>query len=240
MTRNLKVLGLALVAAFALSAVVASAASAQGKITSDGPVTLKGEDEGGAGANFFKFPGLPGQVECPGSTYTGHRFNITPHEVIPVNSTTATITPKYNNATCTANGLKATVTMEGCDFVFHLGATTASPPADEYGVTADLVCPVGKNVIVHLYASATSEAVTLCTLTIKAQNGITGLDIINEVDGTGKTNDTITITGTSKNIKASRAGACGASETAVAEYKATVTIKGFNAAGGETGVTITD
>jgi hypothetical protein len=51
---RLKTLGLALVAVFALSAVAASAASAQqGKLTSDGPVTLT-ITETGVEQNFFE------------------------------------------------------------------------------------------------------------------------------------------------------------------------------------------
>lgn len=66
--RNLKALGLAAVAVLAFSAVAASAASAQqGKLTSDGPVTLTGED---TGVNFFKAFGS--EVRCPDSKYTGH------------------------------------------------------------------------------------------------------------------------------------------------------------------------
>lgn len=50
MIRNLKALGLALVAAFAMSAVTTSVASAQqGTLTSDGPVTLKTNELGIAG-----------------------------------------------------------------------------------------------------------------------------------------------------------------------------------------------
>jgi hypothetical protein len=103
MIRNLKALGLALVAVFALSAVAASAASAQqGFITSTGPVTLDGVEDG---TNYFEIHNLEPfgkvRVECPGSTFKGHEVGST--KGIPSGAKTATITPNYNNLTCNIN-----------------------------------------------------------------------------------------------------------------------------------------
>ena len=53
MIRNLKVLGLALVAVFAMSAMVASAASA-GVLTSDGPVKIKATETGSQANSFHQ------------------------------------------------------------------------------------------------------------------------------------------------------------------------------------------
>jgi hypothetical protein len=108
MIRNLKVLGLALVAVLAMSAVVASAAMAQnGLITSDGPVTLTGS-ETGANTNFWDAFGL--QLTCPGSTTVGHKVGTS--EPIPSGSSEITATPNYKN--CVVSGLNwpATVTMK--------------------------------------------------------------------------------------------------------------------------------
>ena len=91
MTRILKALGLALVAVFALSAVAASTASAQqGTLTSDGPVTLTAT-ETGVGQNWFE--AFAAKIECPGSTFTGHKVATTPHTPISSGATEATLTP---------------------------------------------------------------------------------------------------------------------------------------------------
>ncbi|HET8862739.1 MAG TPA: hypothetical protein VFM94_05775, partial [Solirubrobacterales bacterium] len=71
MIRNLKVLGLSLVAVFALGAVMASGAMAQnGLLTADGPFYLTGTDE--ATGNALTYPGEEPLV-CPGSHYKGEK-----------------------------------------------------------------------------------------------------------------------------------------------------------------------
>ncbi len=237
MIRNLKALGLALVAIFALSAMLASMASAsrQGVLTSDGPVTLDGEEDG---PNFFADPPAPGKVECPGSIVTGHRYNVTPHEAIPkTGETTVTITPHFEN--CKNGGSKVTVTMNGCDFVFHVGETTEKVEDGEYKLTADVICPAGKVIEVHQYLASNNENVLTCTLTVPEQKGITGFDISNDVKE-GKTTETLTATGTSKNVHVITEGLCGSSTSLVAEQTINYTIKGTNATKEETGIKITD
>ena len=92
MARNLKALGLALFVVFALSAVAASAASAQvGKLTSDGPVTLFGTQTGEAKNNALIAFG--GETTCTKASYTAHKYNVTPHDDIPSGESSITITP---------------------------------------------------------------------------------------------------------------------------------------------------
>jgi hypothetical protein len=124
MIRNLKVLGLALVAVLAMSALAASAASAQqGKLTINGgtEVTLDATENG-----LNAFTAFGAEVECPGSTITGHKINTTPHTLIPANATEITLTPNFVN--CVARDStgthKATVTMTSCDFHAKVGVTT--------------------------------------------------------------------------------------------------------------------
>ncbi len=249
MTRNLKALGLALVAVFALSAVAASAASAQtvGKLTVDSgtSVTLDGSEDG---ANTLVYPGLEGNVECPGSSIVGHKVEThaetttkiamkePTHPLIPANSSDATITPNFVN--CKNGGHKVTVTMNGCDFDFHIGLTTAI--ADTYALTADVHCPPGASIEVHVYLASNNSNTTICTLTVHEQTGITGFDIANEVNAKGETETmTLTATGTAKNIKVTKSGLCGAGETSVAEQTINYTLKGTTATGLPVGVTIT-
>jgi hypothetical protein len=244
MTRNLKALGLALMAAFALSAVAASAASAaeQGKLTASESVTLTGT-ETGAGANFLEIPIL-GTTTCPGSTYTGHKYNVTPHERIPSGETTATITPHYATI-CTTSTLlgnrPTTVTMNGCDYVFHIGNTTPAGNANgTYGVTADLKCPTAATrVEVHVYKSGSTahlDSESVCTIKFgeTGNQGLVGLHLTNtatDFDITGE------ITGASYTREGSL---CGSGSGANAKLGVDATVKGHNAAGQNINVNITD
>jgi hypothetical protein len=216
MTRNLKVLGLALMAVFALSAVAASAASAEGVITSDGSVTLKGT-EIAAGPN--KLEAFGATVECPGSTYTGHKINVTPHELIPNGANAVTINPTYIN--CHEGSNPITVDMNGCDYGFH-GATRVS--TGTYSILADVVCPTGASIEV---------TGGFCTVKIGAQTNKAGFHLTDT--GSGTSND-LDLTGSITTLHATACG--GLLSTNEAKESNNVTIKGFNGAGTETGVTV--
>jgi hypothetical protein len=233
MTGSLRTLGIALVAVFMISAVAASAASAQqGVLTSDGPVTLD-MTETGVGQNATTMFGE--KIECPGTIYTGHQFNVTPHQPIPGPTTTITVTPHYNNANCTSfpGPHKATITMNGCDFVFHIGNTIGP---DRYAIFADIVCPVGQKIEKHVYLGPNDEAMSICTYTIKPQAGLVGA---HATTTTGGGND-IDITGAFKNIHVEKHGLCGAGTTNFGEWDIDLTVRGTNPVGQPTGVTITD
>ncbi len=233
MTRNLKILGLALVAAFAMSAMAAASAQAVGHFTSDGPVILKGTDEPGS-ENYFEYPGL-GKVECPDSSYVGERNGGGFIENSPIVST---IIPGYHNETCVGpNGTqKATITMNGCDYLVQLGETTEGVK-DEFGATVEIVCPANKVIEIHVYLGST-EASQLCLVKVGAQGGITGLDVANELEGE-ETAGTLTITGKTENIKGSKSGLCGATAKNLT-YKATITVEGLNKGEEKTKIEATD
>jgi hypothetical protein len=217
MIRNLKALGLTLVAVFAMSAMVASAASAS-VITSDGAVTLKGTETGVAGSNSLSAFGQT--LQCPGSTYTGHKVNVTPHVLVPSGATETTITPTYVNCV-DQESRPLTVDMNGCDYVFK-DATNVS--AGTYSILVDIVCPVNKSIEV---------TGGVCTLKVGAQTNKAGFHLTNTGSGTS---DDVDLTGEIKTIKASACG--GLLNTEAGIQKSDVTVKGFNSAGVETGVTI--
>jgi hypothetical protein len=235
MNRNIKALGLAFAAMLCMGAVAASAASAQGVLTSDGPVTLTGEETGTLFQNSFT--GEAGNITCEGSTYTGHKYNETPHELIESGESTATITPHYNQENCQAHTffnlitLPATVTMNGCDYVFHVGDETGG--AGTYGVTADLVCPTGHDVEIHIYEEAPHTIDNeVCHDTIKPQTGLSGPHLTNDeghVDLVG------TFTGIHEEYEGS---ACGEGTNEEAELHVDVTISGDNGAGEPTPISI--
>jgi hypothetical protein len=120
MIRNLKVLGLAVVAVLALTAVMASAASAASYTASAYPAIATGTNT--KGSEVFTTEG--GKVECD-SHFRG---------TLSAASSTLTVTPKYTS--CEAFGfLEATVNMESCDYLFHATSTSST--------TVDVVCPSG-------------------------------------------------------------------------------------------------
>jgi hypothetical protein len=240
MIRNIKALGLAFAAMLCMGAVAASAASAQtqGVLTSDGPVTLTGENTGEGFDNAFT--SQAGNVTCTEGTYTGHKVG--GEELLESGETTATITPKY--VKCQAHTffnlitLPATVTMNGCDYVFHVGDKTGE---HTYGVSADLVCPSGKHVDIHVYEGEGDETHSeneVCAVSIEPQNSLSGEDthLTHTTEG-----DDIDLTGSFENIQSEYEGsACGEGTDNEAELHTDVTIEGHNAEGGDTGVTITD
>lgn len=237
MIRNLKTLGFALVAVFALSAMAASAASAQGKFTSDGPVTFKATETGPAGSNAFTAFGVT--VECGGTTYTGHAYNVTPHTFIPSGVSTATLTPKYPECISKLNKWPTTVDMNGCDFVVHLGATTDK--VDTYGLTLDVVCPAGKEMTVTFFTTEADHVngTPFCIWHIQPQTGLTGLH------ATDTTSGHITIAGAVKNVHITRVSPgnthpehCNSLTTNEGSFDIDVTVNGFNEAGGPTPISL--
>ena len=147
MIRNLKSLGLALVAVLAMSAVVASAAQAVPSFTASAyPATGTGSNKAGSET----FTTEAGTVQCD-SHFEG---------TLTEASSTLTITPKYSE--CTAFGfLNATVETEGCTYVFH---ATEQVSAGVYNSHVDVVCPEGKSIKI---VAAT------CKAEVKSQNGLT-------------------------------------------------------------------
>lgn len=241
MIRNLKAMGLALVAVFALSAVVASAASAQGKLTTEGgqAVTLTGT-ETGVKANALTAFGIP--VECPGSSYTGHKDNVTPHTFIPNLATSATITPHYATNCLALNTYPATVTKNGCDFVIRVGATTGEQTATKktFAATFDVVCPAGKSIEVEVWEHAQAHTnVPWCTVKVGSQVGLVGAHVTST-----PASDDLDLDGTVEGIKASRSGTkailCPTSETSAAKFDLDVTVKAHNSLGNPVGITVTD
>lgn len=236
MIRDLKLLVLSLVAIAVPSVTGASAASAQQAfLTSDGPVTLIGVETGETSTNLLTAFGE--KIECPGSFYTGHKYNVTPHSVIPSGATTVTITPHHIAEKCrSSNNLFMTWTMNGCDYVFHFGET--SPAGNEegtYGLTADIACPEGKAIEWHLYTSS-SELTKVCTVKINSQTGLKGL----HVTSTSASED-LDISGAMEGIHMERSGAfCSSLTTKEAKFDIDITVKGTNEIGAETGIAVSE
>jgi hypothetical protein len=147
MIRNLKSLGLALVAVLAMSAVVASAAQAVPSFTASAyPATATGSNS--KGSETFTLD--HSTVQCDSHFVTNS---------LAAASSTLTVTPTYSN--CEAFGFSATVNPEGCTYVFH---ATEQVAAGVYNHHVDVVCPTGKSIKI---TAAT------CSAEVKAQTGKT-------------------------------------------------------------------
>ena len=147
MIRNLKVLALAVGAVLALTAMMASAASAAQYTASSYPATATGSNT--KGSEVFTTEG--GKVECD-SHFVTHSLGEA--------SSTITATATYTN--CEAFGfLEATVDMEGCRYVFHV---SGSGPT--YSNTVDVVCDAGKSVKI---------VAGTCKAEIKGQTGLSNV-----------------------------------------------------------------
>jgi hypothetical protein len=227
MIRNLKALGLALAVVLATSATVASAASAAGQLTSDGPVKLTGTSAGGA-ATAFGF-----KVECHEHATVG-AVGETPHGFLTPPVSAFTVQTQSTNcvATIGATAAPATVTTNGCDGVTKIGETIS---AGKWGGTGEIVCPPNSQIEIHAYTSAAHTS-TICTVKIPAQTGLSGGTVENIAGGK------ITLGGTIKGIKATKTGVLcgGTAETNSAEVHGDAVVSGTNNVGAATAISISD
>jgi hypothetical protein len=159
MIRNLKVMGLALVAIFAMGAVLASAASASNFHAASYPVTISGSQ---STTHVFTASGT--SVSCEKATFSGSAS---------ADSSEVTIHPSYSG--CTAFGfVGATVNTEECNYVFHSGNTT-NEAEQIYAGTTDVVCPAGQSIKI---------SASTCALEVKSQNGLSAVSYDNNAGGT--------------------------------------------------------
>jgi hypothetical protein len=158
MIRKLKRLGISLIAAFAMSSVVASAASAEAFwFKTDGSAlsttTLTGSQ---VGQNVFEVDA--GKLTCSTVTYSGSISGNT--------ATTFTINPHYTG--CVSFGtFPSTVTMNSCRYVIH----TDTKSGTEYHATTTIECDGNDEIIV---TAKTAAGVVKCVTHIPPQNLGTG------------------------------------------------------------------
>lgn len=164
MTRNPKALGLAVVAALAMSAVMASTASANHlafQATGEPTVWLNGSDEE-PGKNTFTT--TAGTVHCQEAAYA-----IT----IPANTTPTTRDVGAAYADCEVTpAMHAIIDMNGCIYQLHAGETDANKKMEG---TVDIICPAGKEITI----TATVGGTVKCTIHVKEQKGLTQITYTN-------------------------------------------------------------
>jgi hypothetical protein len=210
--RNLKTLGLALVAVLAMSALTASAASANPFFTSTSyPQTLATEDTGAE--DLFTVSG--NELTCSGETFSG---------TLTGKSTGISVTPNYIN--CKTKGAafnNVTVTHNGCNFEFTVTTTINN---HHHGGNVHIKCPVGKVIEIHHYSSQPHGS-SSCTVTVGPQT-VAGHPVTYTTDTAKKT---ILIEGVIP-VAAQIHGACsfGITVNTTSEYHASTTAKAASGA----------
>jgi hypothetical protein len=154
MIRNLKTLGLALVAVCAMSASTASMAFAD-TFTSEGgvAVTLTGKQTGAGDV----FTTTAGTVKCKEISYAGtSKSGVTTVTAVP-NFPMKTTGGEQN---CTGFGFPVEITTNGCSYLFHIGGATTG--------TLDVVCEAGKEITI----TAAAAGIAKCILHVPTQSGL--------------------------------------------------------------------
>jgi hypothetical protein len=157
MIRNLKVLGLAVVAVFAMSAVVASAAMAENFHSESSPTTLTGEQSA-----THEFTTSVGTVTCTTAKFSG---NVTGTSVSEVS-----VHPTYEGCKLSGININVTITTTGCNYRFYNVASKSGP--------VDVVCETGKEITVSGPG---------CTVKVPGQTGKSTVSYTNNGSGTGRT-----------------------------------------------------
>jgi hypothetical protein len=232
MTRNLKALGLALLAALALGAMAASTAQAT---IGNAVATI----EGGSGVIHGKDE-VAGQLTRNGRTITCTTAHYKSNTVT-TGDASITVTPEYSN--CHSAGLPVTVTMNECAFIF---AFTADKPGAEHTFTAisHLECPALKVAEIHVYSSHNNHTVgvSLCTYHFGAQNNKTEISLTNKAAGGTTPKDWITADITVGGIVSTRTSGsellCGNELDNAGTLHASAELKGTTHAGGAAGITM--
>jgi hypothetical protein len=207
MTRNLKVLGLALVAALAMSALAASAASATYSFGApNAPTDGTGSQ---IGTNIFTTGA--GTVECTSATFSGTQGSESSSDV--------TISPHYTG--CTAFTIVGThVKMNGCTYTFT--TPTVDLGGGEFtGESPHVIC-TGEN---QIEITPTGFFGSICTVKIPGQTPTSG-HVIYKNEGEGTTR-VVKVTATVGGIHfTSSGGICGSSGTN-GSYEGSVTLRGY-------------
>jgi len=208
MIRNLKILGLPLVAILAMSmAVMASTASAVEFHSESAHTTLEGEQ-----TEPTEFVFEAGTVICEETVYQRTQESKTTAEVI--------LEPEYVG--CTSGGASVTISTNGCVYRLYEGEKVA----EGYDFLTDIVCPENQVIDVH----TTDAAKTLkCTITIPGQVKRKKVTYTNK--GIGVNRDVLAhihYSGTQYyQHKGTAAGSCTTGTFEKGTKRATVTTRGY-------------
>jgi hypothetical protein len=205
MSRNLKILGLAVVAMLAMSAVAASAASAKHHFNAPNAPT------DGTGTqttqNIFQTPA--GEVKCNTATFSGTQGAVNANEV--------TVAPHYTN--CTAFFFTAHVNMNGCTYKFTTPTGTVNS-TQFTGEPPHIICPAGAQIQITV-----TVPFAHCTINVPAQTPTSG-NVTYQNQGAGTTRDVLVTSGVTGIHSTGSGGVCGGASTN-GSYTGSVTLKGY-------------
>ena len=229
MTRKLKVLGLALVAAFAMSAVAASVATAEafhfGSEVEHTVITGSQVTE-----DVFTVHG--GTVKCSTATYAGGTINSANK-----NSTEITINPTYGGCRFAGIADSATIDMNSCDYLFTPKTTDAGPV---YTGEVHIKCKTQGDTIT---VTVVIGGVTKCIVHIPEQS-LSGITYTNVNPGGGAKTHLlvdVNITGIKySQTEGTGGGKCETKDnTTTGTYVGQATIKGFDTENHQVSISVT-
>lgn len=222
MNGKLRAFGLTLVAAFALCALSAAGASAEGVYTSAvAHTTIEGTQ-----ATTNEFVTSAGTVTCAKATFDG--------TTTTTSSTDLTITPTYSEChSIDPFGIthNATVNMNGCTYTFTTPTTTGKPAPADWHAEVHVLCPEGKQIEIPISGTG-------CTIDVHAQTPtVPTVDLTNKAG----TPDDVLLTSTVEGVTYQTTGsfcAVGQFEKNDGKLLGTVTVKGFDTEGKQVNVTL--
>ena len=225
MIRNFKALGLALVAAFAMSAVAASAASAESPFHFGSTVdhtVLSGTQ---VSEDVFTVHG--GTVKCSSATYTGTINSST------TKTTEVTITPAYGGCRFAGIAESATIDMNSCDYLFTAKTTDAGPV---YTGEVHIKCTTPGDTIT---VTVVIGGVTKCIVHIPEQS-LTGITYSN-AGAPSHIHVNVNIAGIHySQTEGTGGGKCETKDnTTTGTYVGTATLKGFDTENHQVGISVT-
>lgn len=228
MSRNLKALGLSMVAALALGSVIASAAQAEGHFKAGKyPASLTGTS---TGTHTLNITGAT-KISCGESTFSSSEELAAESESVGV---------WWNYRFCSnTNGFPMWIMSNGCSLtwsVSKLVSPTTATGAQTYN------CPGGQELQYVLFASAQKEAenIPLCTYGIPSQGPLATIGYENVGSGsTASVNMAINAGSIKVNVVKGGKFFCGAAagETLTAQYTGNLNLTAKNA-GVQTGLAI--
>jgi hypothetical protein len=196
--KRVRIIGLALVAVFAMSAVAAASASAREYVTEKARETSSATT-----TNTQKFTAGTNVVTCKKATFSWSKQ--------PEKAKTFTVAPTYEECEVSSFfGVKATVNMGTCKYQFNEPTGTTEP----YKATVDLIptCEI-------------KITASICEIKIKGeQKGLEGVEVknLNKTPGSFEGEVKANV----KNIKYTTNGGCPGETSGNGVYEGTVVEKG--------------
>ena len=206
MSRNLKSLGLALVALLALTAVVASSASAKNVTSTSGEPTTYVTAESDESINQLDLAN-GANVKCTTTTYEGFFEG----------KSTNDLSLKATYSGCQSSGQTTTIDASKCTVTLTTATEIEPKNGDHFDGPADLTCSGGSIVV------SVGDPTVTCTVTVHAQALKGTLDYTNITGGAKKD---ITITSTLEVAYTASGSVCGTANTGKLTGK--LTAKGFS------------